>query len=666
MESDDTSSIWARTRRILLGGARDPHDPNMFHHLSLIAFFAWVGLGADGLSSSCYGPPEAFLALKTHPHLAMLVAVGTAITILVISIAYSQIIRLFPSGGGGYLVASHLLNPTVGMISGCALLVDYVLTISLSIASGTDAIFSYFPPSWYPHRLWFAVFGVLLLIGMNMRGIKESVVPLLPVFMLFVITHVIAIAYVLCTHVDGLMALPAETVHDFSSARSELGFFGVVFLLFRAYSMGAGTYTGIEAVSNGLPILREPRVQTGRRTMGYMAGSLIVAVMGLMIAYQLCHVEFVEGKTLNAVLLEDLSNTWPSFLRHPFIFLTLFSEGAILLVAAQTGFLDGPRVLANMAIDRWLPNRFALLSDRLVTQNGVLMMGGAALTILVLARGSVDYLIVLYSINVFITFTLSQLSMVRHWWQVRGSSEPWKHGMFINGLGLLMTGGILVSVVFMKFGSGGWITLVVTGALVAVALGVRRHYEHTRTLLKRLDDLVAVTEIDIKPGETGEGAAAESMPCDARAQTAIVLVNGYNGLGLHTLFGIIRHFKAGFRNFVFVQVGVVDAGNFKGVDELERLKQYIDGSLNRYVGYMQRQGFYAEKQAAIGADAVEEIVKLIPKLRERFPDSICFAGQLVFPEESVFTRFLHNYIVFAVQRRLYMRGIPLMILPIRV
>jgi K+ transporter len=289
-------------------------------------------------------------------------------------------------------------------------------------------------------------------------------------------------------------------------------------------------------------------------------------------------------------------------------------------------------------------------------------MGGAALTVMIVAGASVQYLIVLYSITVFITFVLSQLSMVRHWWQARQSDQPWKKGLCINGTGLVLTSFILVALVIAKFKGGGWITLLVTGALVAVAVYIRRHYENTRKLLGRLDDLVAATMASVQ--EPGVPSQAPQYRPDAK--TAIMLVNGFNGLGLHTLFGVVRMFKGIFKNFVFVQVGVVDAGTFKGAAELANLQSHIQTELDRYVTYMNREGYYAEGFPVIGTDVVEEITKLAPEILKKFPDGVFFGGQLVFPEDSLFTRLLHNHIVFAVQRRLYSRGIPFMILPIRV
>jgi len=656
-----------RFKTFLIGRARDPRDPGVFHRLALIAFFAWIGLGADGLSSSCYGPSEAFIVLGANHHLGLFVALGTAITIFVISAGYSQIIELFPTGGGGYLVASKLLSPTLGMISGCALLIDYMLTISLSVASGAEAIFSFLPPSLFPYRVEFAVLGVLALIILNLRGVKESVITLMPIFLVFVGTHLFVILYALGTHLGNFPQVAGDTVAEVNGVTSQVGLLGLFFILLRSYSMGAGTYTGIEAVSNGLPILRDPKVHTGKRTMSYMAISLAVTVLGLMLAYVLYRVEPVSGKTLNAVLFGHITSGWGSNLAYTFVLVTLLSEGAILFVAAQTGFIDGPRVLANMALDRWLPTKFANLSDRLVTQNGVLLMGLAALLLIIATGGSVQFLIVLYSINVFITFVLSQAGMVRHWWNVKVSDRKWKKHIFINGIGLLLTAFILISVTTAKFDEGGWITLIVTGTFVLLAVLTKRHYKNTFRMLGRLDSLVEAVELskavpvpNVRKDEGFEGQY------DPNAMTAVILVNGYNGLGLHAVFGTFRLFKGIFKNFVFVQIGVVDAGVFKGKSELDRLQTHIRGELERYVDFLKKYGYYSEGISAIGIDVADEIDQLAPKIIERFPQSVFFGGQIVFQKENFLTHWLHNYMTFVIQKRFYNRGIPFVILPVRV
>src|SRR5258708_6053250 len=187
---EETRSLGRRTlSTLLIGPARDVRDPEIFHSLSLVAFLAWVGLGSDGLSSSCYGPEEAFIALGPNQYLAVFLALLMALTVFIISASYSQTIDEFPTGGGGYLVATKLLGANAGLVSGCALIVDYVLTIAISVASGADAIFSFLPIAWYPYRFWLALGAVLLMIGMNLRGIKESVLTLLPIFLAFLVMH---------------------------------------------------------------------------------------------------------------------------------------------------------------------------------------------------------------------------------------------------------------------------------------------------------------------------------------------------------------------------------------------------------------------------------------------------------------------------------------------
>lgn len=658
---EEKVSLFQKVRRVFMGSARNISDPNIFHTMSLVAFFAWVGLGSDGLSSSCYGPEEAFLSLGHHTSLGIFVAIGSVITIFVISASYSQIIELFPSGGGGYLVASKLLSPTAGMVSGCALLIDYVLTITLSIASGADALFSFFPPSMIQWKMTVAVAGLLLLTWLNMRGVKESVLPLVPIFMVFILTHAFVIIYSFAGHASGIPELATKTATDIKSTSAELGTMGMVLLILRAYSMGAGTFTGIEAVSNGIPILREPKVKTARHTMNYMAFSLALMVFGLMVSYLLNNVEHTPGRTLNASMLYKLTESWGGA-GNVFLMITLFSEALLLFVAAQTGFLDGPRILSNMALDKWAPTRFATLNDRLVTQNGVLIMGISALLLMFYSQGSVRFLVVLYSINVFVTFTMSQLGMVRHWWQVRHKEEKWQHRMLINAIGLIMTSFILVSVVVLKFNEGGWFTIVITGSLVFIAVMIKKHYNETWKLLSKFNTL-----LDIENMENSSSNKKIKRPAFKKdGDTAVLFVNGFTGMGLHSLFAIIRMFRGRFKNFVFVQIGIVDSGVFKGESEIEELKGHTQHELDRYIDFMAKHGYYAESEFSLGVEIVDASFEAAKNVLKKHPGAVFFAGQLVFPEDTFVTRFLHNYSAFALQRKFYRQGMPFIILPMRV
>jgi amino acid transporter len=649
--------------QLLIGPTRDVKDPEVFHSLSLIAFLAWIGLGSDGLSSSCYGPEEAFLALGPHQYLAVFLALLTALTVFIISASYSQTIDEFPAGGGGYLVASKLLGRLPGLISGSALVVDYVLTISISIASGADAIFSLLPYSLIQFKFYVCILVVIVLVGMNLRGVKESVLTLMPIFVAFVLTHVWLITYALIERAPELPMAVRGAVHEAHQGVSSIGFVALALIFLRAYSLGGGTYTGIEAVSNGLPILREPRTVTGKHTMVYMAISLAFVAGGILFAYMLFGVEPIRGKTLNAVLFEKMAGGWSLGglkLGIPIVTFTLLTEGALLFVAAQTGFVDGPRVLATMAIDRWLPRRFSNLSGRLVTQDGVLAIGLAAGVILIGSHARVDLLVVLYAINVFITFTLSQLGMTVHWWMARREEPRWKRKLLINGIGCIFTGLILVVTVTLKFYEGGWVTVVMTGGLVAICYSVRRHYEYVRKAIEQL-------EADVLPEIF---AAAEKVPAtrEPEAPTAVLLVNGFNGLGLATLTTIPRLFNGQFHNIVFISVAEVDSNQLKGPEVVQRLEQEVADDLMEYCRFAADLGFHPELRTSIGPDVVVELRRLCLEVAREFPHAVFFAGKLVFTDEleGFVSRFLHNHTALEMQTWLQVQGLSLVILPVRV
>src|ERR1700680_4119122 len=278
-----------------------PFTQQTRRHVTLVAFLAWVGLGADGLSSSCYGPEEAFLALGAHTHLALYMAIATAMTVFIIAVAYNQVIELFPSGGGGYKVATKLIGPYTGLVSGAALIVDYMLTIAISIASGVDAVFSLLPVAAQAFKLATEIGLVLLLLVLNLRGMQESIKILLPIFLGFFIAHVLLIVYGVFFHAEALPALVPDTLNQTSELTQQMGWVFVASLFLRAYSLGGGTYTGIEAVSNNVQSLVEPRVKTGKWTMFYMAVSLSFTAGGIILLYLLWQVQPVEGQTLNAV-----------------------------------------------------------------------------------------------------------------------------------------------------------------------------------------------------------------------------------------------------------------------------------------------------------------------------------------------------------------------------
>ena len=651
------TSPWS-LRRLLFGAPRDVQDPRTHHSISLIALLAWVGLGADGLSSSAYGPDEAFRALGRHGYLAIALALATTVTVLIISIAYSQIIKRFPFGGGGYIVASELLGPGVGVVSGSALLVDYVLTISVSIAACGDATFSFLSPALAGWKLSFEVAAIGVLLLLNLRGVKESVSFLAPIFGLFLVTHAMLIAGGLGTHLPEVPRVAAEVSQGFRSGLAELGAAGLFAVFVRAYSMGAGTYTGIEAVSNGIQIMREPKVHTARRTMGYMAISLAATAGGILVLYLLFRVAPEEGKTMNAVLLERFAGGWRVGgleIGRGFVIVSLLAEAALLVVAAQAGFIDGPRVMSNMATDSWLPHRFAQLSDRLTMQNGVVLMGGASLATLLWTRGDITHLVTMYSINVFVTFSLSQLAMLRYWWKTEGVGR--RRGLTIHGVAFLLCSAILIGTVYEKGEQGGWVTIVVTGLVVGLCFVIRRHYRTVQANLKRLD-----TILEVLPQHGGGPRPA----LDPKLPTAVLLVGGYGGLGVHALLTVQRTFPGFFKNFIFVSVGVVDSAAMKGIEEVDRVRLRTQTSLEQYVDLAHRLKLAADYRMEVGTEAVAEAEKLCVRIAQEFPRAVFFAGKLVFQKERWFQRLLHNESAYALQRRLQFDGLNAMVMPVRV
>ncbi|KFO66496.1 hypothetical protein ER57_17105 [Smithella sp. SCADC] len=538
-------SLFDRLKHRFIGEPRNINEPSLFHKISLIPILAWIGLGADGLSSSSYGPEEAFKALGPHTYLA--------------------------------------------------------------------------------------------------------------IFITFVITHVLLIGYGLYSHVGELGPVAQRYSGGISMDLSTIGFVGIMAIFLRAFSMGGGTYTGIEAVSTAMHIMREPKVQTGKRTMLYLAVSLAITASGLLFCYALFDIKPATGRTLNAILADLTFSGW--YLGGALAFITILSEGALLIVGAQSGFAGGPSIMANMAKDSWLPRRFSALSERLTMQNGVLLMGAASLAVLLYTRGSVTALVVMYSINVFLDFTLSQFGMSKFFFQNRSKDKAWASHISIHIIGFILCLTILLVTVFEKFGEGGWVTLVITSALIGLCYLIRSHYLKVRKGVRQLEEILSSIPSGQKPNEE---------PLNPNERTAILLVSGYSGFGLHSWLSIFREFPKLYRNFIFVSVAEIDSGAFKGASEIDALKASIAEQLEKYVKLARSYGYAADYRMDVATDVVEAATNLCQKIVQEFPKSSVFTGKLVFREENAFQKILHNETAFAIQRRLQWEGITTVILPVRV
>jgi hypothetical protein len=288
-------------------------------------------------------------------------------------------------------------------------------------------------------------------------------------------------------------------------------------------------------------------------------------------------------------------------------------------------------------------------------QNGVLLMGGASLATLLWTRGDIVHLVTMYSINVFVTFSLSQVAMLRYWVKTRGGGRG--RGLSIHGVAFALCAAILAGTVYEKGEQGGWVTILVTGLVVALCYVIRAHYRTVQEILQRLDAI-----LDALPPHPG----GPRPVLDPRAPTAILLVGGYGGLGVHQLLTVQRTFPGFFKNFVFVSAGVVDSAAMKGVEEVDRVRLRTEQALQRYVDLAHRLRLAADHRMDVGTEAVTVAEGLCVELAKEFPRSVVFAGKLVFQRERWFQRLLHNETAYALQRRLQFQGMSAMVLPVRV
>jgi amino acid transporter len=650
-------------KHTLMGKPLDPFRSDTRHHLALITFFAWVGIGADAISSANYGPEEAFLALGANTHLAIFLAIATAFTVFLLAAAYTQVIELFPNGGGGYRVASTLLGPKVGLCSGGALLIDYVLTIAISAAAGIDALFSMLPPSYQPFKLEASILVVGVLIYMNLRGVKESIRVLMPIFMGFIITHAALIIAGIVGHAEGLPEIMPKAIEETDNLAATVGWFGVLALFFKAFSLGGGTYTGLESVTISVRNMAEPKVRTGKATMWAIAFSLAFTAGGIILIYLLWDVQKVPSETLNASVFKLITANWELFginLSSEFVAVSLLCASGLLIAAANTGFIAGPNVLAAMAVDRWMPHMFSSLSNRLVTKNGVLLMGFAAVGALLMTGGVVHLLVIMYSINVFFTFTLTLAGVTRYRWKERKNPKIW-HKMLISFCAMIVCGIILITTIIEKFSHGAWKTILVTSVVIYLGLSIRRHYEGVRARMKEIE-----AELGSAMFATDKPMPEEKPKMDPRQPTAVFLVGGSSATGMHTFLWVQRLFPNVYKNFVFASVGEIDTEEFSDETRWHALRRDTKTGLKQYVDYCTKRGLPATYYHDYGTDVIDTVSRLTERISADFPNAVFFAAKLIFERENFATNILHNQTAYMIQKRLHVKGQNLIIMPMKI
>jgi amino acid transporter len=434
-------------------------------HERLSKRVALAVFSSDALSSVAYATEEILLVLvlagMAATHLAVPVAVAITGLLVVVAISYQQTIHAYPSGGGSYIVARANLGPTPGLVAAAALLIDYVLTVSVSVAAGVAALTSALP-ELLTHRVALGVGFICLIAFANLRGVRESGrVFAVPTY-LFIVTFAALILAGVYRWLNGdLMPLPPPAVETAVPL--------TWFLVLRAFSSGCTALTGIEAISNGVPAFKPPEARNAAITMGWMAGILGTFFLGVTILASALQVTPMENETVVSQIARALFGT------GLFYYLIQGSTVLILVLAANTSFADFPRLTSLLSRDRYAPRQFTTLGDRLVFSNGILILGGLAALLIVIFRGETHALIPLYAVGVFLSFTLSQAGMVRHWLTDHGSGWHWR--LAINGTGAVVTGLVTLVIAATKFSHGAWIVVLLIPLMVAAFQAVHRHYE---------------------------------------------------------------------------------------------------------------------------------------------------------------------------------------------
>jgi len=453
-------------RRLLIGR---PLATAQMKHERLTKIKALAVFSSDALSSVAYATEEIMLMLiiagSAALGLAWPIALAIATLIAIVAFSYYQTVHAYPSGGGSYIVAHENLGQFPGLVAGAALLTDYVLTVAVSVTAGVAAITSAFP-ILYPHRIPLAVFFVMVIMILNLRGVRESgTIFSVPTY-LFLVIMLSMLGVGLARWIAAGMP-PAQPPRIDYPAMQGL----TLFLILRAFSSGCAALTGIEAISDGIPAFKPPESDNAGKTLIAMAALLITMFLG--ITFLTHQFGIVPDEATHETLVSQLGR-YVLGSSSPLYFALQFATMLILILAANTAFADFPRLSSILARDRYMPHQFANLGDRLVFSNGIITLALASSALIVLFGGRTTRLIPLYAVGVFSSFTLSQAGMVVRWWRLR--TAHWQIKAALNGLGALATGVVLIVIAATKFALGAWIVLLWIPIFIYFFLGVHRHY----------------------------------------------------------------------------------------------------------------------------------------------------------------------------------------------
>jgi amino acid transporter len=465
-------------------------------HERLTKVKALAVFGSDAISSCAYATEASLVVLIVAGNNALntsfIIALGVAVLLSVVAFSYRQIVHAYPRGGGAYNVSRQNLGQMAGLFAGAALLIDYVMTVAVSIAAGSLAVTSalavsghggwaFSESSFFNLNVIFSLIFIGLITLGNLRGVRESgSIFSIPTYLFIIGLTALLIVGMIRVFTNTLTPATPPPVLTVAQPLT-------LWLVLRAFSAGSVAMSGTEAISNGVPAFKRPESKNAATTLTVMA--LLLAVFFIGVSFFSTRMGLVPGdqSIVSQVALAV-------FGQNAFYYIFQFATMGILVVAANTAYAGFPRLASVLAQDNFLPHSFLHRGDRLAFSTGIIFLGGLSAFLLIVFRGNVINLIHLYAIGVFLAFSMSNTSMVVHWWKTRG--KGWKTSLAINAVGAILTAGVLLVVAVTKFALGAWIVIVLIPAIVPVFLLVRAHYNHVAEQLRLVPSNVPPTTIN--------------------------------------------------------------------------------------------------------------------------------------------------------------------------
>jgi amino acid transporter len=477
--------VFRKFKHVLIG---KPLQNEEIHGQKYTVFLGLPILSSDAISSVAYASEEILIVLipaigvLAYRELGFISAAIIAL-LLILTFSYRQTIHAYPNGGGSYIVASDNLGVIPGVIAGASLAVDYILTVAVSISSGTAAITSAFP-SLYHYTVPICLILLLFIMLGNLRGIRESSLLFSIPPYIFILTMVITIVVGIVRYLSGDVISTAASSVAVPVATESLS----LVLILTAFSNGCSALTGVEAVSNAIPNFKKPQVKNAQRVLLLLSLFILIIFGGVSILANLYHAIPTEGNTVLSQIALAIYG------KSPMYYVVQATTAIILLMAANTSYSDFPLLMSLISRDGFAPRQLSHRGDRLSFSNGIIVLSVVAAILIIIFRGSTNRLIPLYAIGVFISFTLSQFGMFKHWLKKR--EDHWVHKAVINGVGALVTAVVVLIIAYTKFPKGAWVVIVIIPLLVITMLKVKKHYNSVAKQLKMEQEEIESSDID--------------------------------------------------------------------------------------------------------------------------------------------------------------------------